>query len=209
MYCSTSRDHLLRRTKKVATARTYPQALSSHPRSSSFRSHQAREYHPCFSLPLVLSIYTSIQGYVWVLGYRGSYPTMTKIIRYGVRVPHSFFQIIFLSHLVPSHFFSGSLPFRNSGPGSHRRHSPLPPTAVRAFVFMARTIQHFLPSSIFSDFWVCTLLDTPSVSFCSSDKSGSLSASTQPCHRSSSSQPFLFLQLEAITSELARPRVQS
>ena len=60
------------------------------------------------------------------------------------------------SHLLSSLFLL-QLPRHDSVPGSHSRPcSPLP-TTVRAYVFIARRVQHFLPSSIRIELFLHTL----------------------------------------------------
>ncbi|CAN0495129.1 unnamed protein product, partial [Laminaria digitata] len=49
-------------------------------------------------------------------------------------------------------------PSRNTVPGSHSRLFSLPPSTVRAFAFVARRGQHFLPSSTRVEFCSPTLL---------------------------------------------------
>ena len=51
-------------------------------------------------------------------------------------------------------------PSSNSDPGSHSGPSFPLPTTVRAFIFIARRIQHFLPSSTRVELYLPTLLDT-------------------------------------------------
>ena len=77
--------------------------------------------------------------------YFGSWSD-TKRVKYKLR---SLFVICFhgvICYLRPT-FLSSSFPFRSSDPGLHSRHNSLPPTKVRAFIFIARKNQHLLPSS--------------------------------------------------------------
>ena len=63
-----------------------------------------------------------------------------------------------------------SLHSRNSDPGSQSRlFSPLP-TTVRAFIFIARRVQHFLPSSTRVEFCLPTLLSALGNNWCLSRK---------------------------------------
>ena len=49
-------------------------------------------------------------------------------------------------------------PTSNSDPGSHSGRSSSLPTSARAFIFIARRIQHFLPSSTRVELYLPTLL---------------------------------------------------
>ena len=81
------------------------------------------------------------------------------------------FFFIFIS--IPFIIFallSLSLHSRNSDPGSQSRlFSPLP-TTVRAFIFIARRVQHFLPSSTRVEFCLPTLLSALGNNWCLSRK---------------------------------------
>ena len=58
-----------------------------------------------------------------------------------------FFYFFSIPFIIFAHLLLSLLPTRNSDPGSHSRlFSPLPAT-VRAFFFIARRFQPFLPSS--------------------------------------------------------------
>ena len=68
-----------------------------------------------------------------------------------------FFPYLRLSSHISS-ISSFSLPRCNSDSGSLRRlFSPLP-TTVRAFIFIARRVQHFLPSSTRVELWYCSVI---------------------------------------------------
>ena len=92
----------------------------------------------------------------------------------GKRVQtHIFDSFLFFSFSIPFIIFallSLSLHSRNSDPGSQSRlFSPLP-TTVRAFIFIARRVQHFLPSSTRVEFCLPTLLSALGNNWCLSRK---------------------------------------
>ena len=118
-----------------------------------------------------------------------------NIMSYTIYIPGTIVFFIFPSHLCSSPFILSpsyfclvclflffSIPFiifallslslhsRNSDPGSQSRlFSPLP-TTVRAFIFIARRVQHFLPSSTRVEFCLPTLLSALGNNWCLSRK---------------------------------------
>ena len=81
-----------------------------------------------------------------------------------------FFFCLFSIPFIIFALLSLSLHSRNSDPGSQSRlFSPLP-TTVRAFIFIARRVQHFLPSSTRVEFCLPTLLSALGNNWCLSRK---------------------------------------
>ena len=67
--------------------------------------------------------------------------------KYVLRSKHFSFSLFFFIPFIVLALLSRSLPVRDiSCPGSHSGPSSPLPTTVRAFIFIARIIQHFLPS---------------------------------------------------------------
>ena len=70
----------------------------------------------------------------------------------------SYNYVVFFIPFIILALLSPSLPSSNSDPGSHSGPSFPLPTTVRAFIFIARIVKHFVPSSTRVEWYLPTLL---------------------------------------------------